>query len=96
MIISFGDKATEYLYHGKSSKGTRNYSKDILKSAVRKLDMINGAQDLLDLRSPPGNQLEALRGNLKGFHGIRINDQWRIIIKWKAGQASEVTITDYH
>ena len=96
MIISFGDKATEHLYHGKSSKSTRKYLRDILKSAVRKLDMINGAQDLLDLRSPPGNQLEALRGNLAGFHSIRINDQWRIIFKWKAGQASGVTIIDYH
>ena len=96
MIISFGDKATENIYHGKSSKSTRKYPRDILKSAVRKLDMINGAQNLLDLRSPPGNQLEALRGNLAGFHSIRINDQWRIIFKWKAGQASEVTIIDYH
>ena len=96
MIISFGDKATEHLYHGKSSKNTRKYPRDIVKSAVHKLDMINGAQDLLDLRSPPGNQLEALRGNLAGFHSVRINDQWRIILKWKAGQASEVTITDYH
>jgi proteic killer suppression protein len=96
MIITFGDKATEHLYHGKSSKATRNYPRDIVKPAIRKLDMLNGAQDLLDLRSPPGNQLEALRGDLKDFHSIRINDQWRIIFKWKAGRASEVRITDYH
>ena len=96
MIITFGDKATEHLYHGKTSKETRKYPRDIVKAAIRKLDMLNASQDLIDLRSPPGNQLESLRGNLKGFHSIRINKQWRIIFKWAAGQATEVTITDYH
>jgi len=96
LIISFGDKATEHLYHGKKSKGSRKYPRNIIKVAIRKLDMLNGAHDLNDLRSPPGNQLEALRGDLKGFHSIRINEQWRIIFKWKAGQANNVAITDYH
>jgi proteic killer suppression protein len=96
MITSFGDKETEHLYHGKKSKESRKYPRNIIKVAIRKLDMLNGAQDLNDLRSPPGNQLEALRGDLKGFHSIRINEQWRIIFQWVAGHAKEVSITDYH
>jgi len=96
MIISFADKATEHLYHGKKSKESRKHPRNIVKVAIRKLDMLNGAQDLNDLRSPPGNQLEALKGDLKGFHSIRINEQWRILFKWEAGQASNVAIRDYH
>ena len=96
MIISFGDKATEHLYHGKNSKESRKYPRNIIKVAIRKLDMLNGAQDLDDLRSPPGNQLESLRGDLRGFHSIRVNEQWRIIFKWKTGHASDVAIADYH
>jgi len=96
LITSFGDKGTENLYDGRTSKETRRYPKDIINSAVRKLDMINGTQDLKDLRSPPGNQLEALKGNLKGFFSIRINNQWRIIFRWESGQAREVKLTDYH
>ena len=96
MIVSFGDKATEHLYHGISSKESRKHPRNIVKVALRKLDMLNGSQDLNDLRSPPGNQLEALKGDLKGFHSIRINDQWRVVFKWDAGQVKEVIITDYH
>ena len=96
MIISFGDKATEHLYHGKNSIESRKYPRNIIKVAIRKLDMLNGAQDLDDLRSPPGNQLESLRGDLRGFHSIRVNEQWRIIFKWEAGHASDVAIADYH
>ncbi len=96
MIISFGDKATEHLYHGYNSKETRKYPKDIVKVAFRKFDMLNGAKDLNDLLSPPGNQLESLKGDLKGFFSIRINSQWRIVFKWESGQASKVKITDYH
>ena len=96
MITSFGDKATENLYHGLTSKETRKYPNDLIKIAVRKLDMLNGTQDLKDLRSPPGNQLEALKGNLKGFFSIRVNNQWRIIFKWESNQAEKVKLTDYH
>ncbi|MDP1808218.1 MAG: type II toxin-antitoxin system RelE/ParE family toxin [Actinomycetota bacterium] len=96
MITSFGDKATENLYHGLTSKETRKYPNDLIKIAVRKLDMLNGTQDLKDIRSPPGNQLEALKGNLKGFFSIRVNSQWRIIFKWESKQAKEVKLTDYH
>jgi len=58
--------------------------------------MINAAEGLQDLASPPGNRLEALRGNLKGYHSIRINDQWRIVFRWDTGEARRVRITDYH
>ena len=62
---------------------------------MRKLDMLNAAHSLMDLRSPPGNRLEALRGNLRGMHSIRINDQWRVVFRWQEG-AHEVQIIDYH
>ena len=96
MIESFGDKATENLYHGQESKESRKYSKDLIKIVVRKLDMLNGARELRDLQSPPGNKLKALRGNLKGLFNIRVNNQWRIIFKWEFKQAKEVKLTDYH
>lgn len=96
MITSFGDKATEHLYHGRTSKEVSKYPKDIVKAALRKLDMLNGVQDLKDLRSPPGNQLELLKGNLKGYFSIRVNDRWRIIFRWESKQANEVKLTDYH
>ena len=96
MIISFGDKATEALFHGRKSKQSRKLPPDIRRIAVRKLDMINAARALQDLRSPPANKLEALKGEMKGFFSIRINDQWRIIFKWDVSDAHEVQITDYH
>ncbi len=66
------------------------------KIAQRKLDLLNAAQDLMDLRVPPGNRLEVLKGDLKGYHSIRINDQYRIIFKWALVNALDVQITDYH
>lgn len=63
--------------------------------AARKLDMIEAAHVLDDLKSPPGNRLEALKGDLDGYHSIRINDQWRVVFKWKTGP-QEVRICDYH
>jgi len=93
---SFGDKATEDLYHGRKSKEARNFPPDIIKASLRKLDMLNAAGDLRDLRSPLGNRLEALRGDLKGFHSIGVNDQWRIIFRWETRNAYDVILTDYH
>lgn len=58
--------------------------------------MLNAARDLQDLQSPPGNRLELLKGDLKGFHSIRVNDQWRVVFRWKGGDAHEVRLTDYH
>lgn len=96
MIHSFGDDATEDLYHGRQTSRVRRFPRAILPVALRKLDMINAAFKLVDLRLPPGNRLEALQGDLEGFYSIRINHQWRIIFRWENGGASEVTIVDYH
>ena len=96
MIVSFGDKLTEALYHGASDKGLRRLPSEVISRVLNKLDILNAAHDVLDLRSPPGNRLEVLGGDLKGFHSIRVNDQWRIIFRWKDGNAYEVSITDYH
>ena len=69
---------------------------DIQQTARRKLRMLNNAQSLSDLRVPPGNRLEALRGDRAGQHSIRINDQWRICFEWREGDAFDVEIVDYH
>jgi proteic killer suppression protein len=94
MIGTFGDRDTEHFYHGTRRPG--RFPSTIVKAALRKLDMIEAAQALSDLRSPPGNRLEALRGRLDGFHSIRVNDQWRIIFTWRDRHAFEVSLVDYH
>ena len=96
MIVSFGDKVTEALYHGKSVKGIRQLPRDVLGIVLRKLDMLNGARSLYELRSPPKNRLEVLHGDLKGYFSIRVNDQWRIVFRWHEGNTYEVRLTDYH
>jgi proteic killer suppression protein len=68
----------------------------IIRTALRKLDMLNVADRISDLREPPGNRLEALKGDFKDYHSIRVNDQWRIIFQWKDNNAYRVLITDYH
>ena len=69
---------------------------DIVATALRKLDFLEAAHDLRDLRAPPGNRLEALRGDLAGFHSIRVNDQWRVVFRWTARGAEDVSLHDYH
>ncbi len=96
MIASFGDKATEALFHGGPRKDFKSFPPDILLAALRKSDMLNAAATLGDLRSPPGNRLEALEGDLAGLHSIRLNDQWRIVFRWEGSEAFEVLMTDYH
>ena len=96
MIASFGDAATEALFHGEGGKAVRPIPTDIRSVAERKLDMLNAATELDDLRAPPGNRLEALKGDLKGKHSIRINYQWRVLFRWQAGDAHDVEIVDYH
>lgn len=96
MIQSFADKATSHLFHGISSSKVRKLPPQILDSAITKLDILNAATSLDDLRSPPGNRLEALRGDYKGYHSIRINRQWRIVFRWRDSSAFDVAITDYH
>jgi proteic killer suppression protein len=96
VIASFGDAATEDLFHGRSTARTRRYPSEISGAAARKLDLIHAAHVIEDLRVPPGNRLEALKGDLKGKNSIRINGQWRIVFQWKDGAAHDVTIDDYH
>lgn len=96
MIVSFGDKATEELFHNRPTQRVQRYPREVLRSAVQKLDMLNAACDLMDLRSPPDNRLERLKGDWKGYYSIRINDQWRIIFRWDASDARAVQIIDYH
>ncbi|HEX9702000.1 MAG TPA: type II toxin-antitoxin system RelE/ParE family toxin [Rhodospirillales bacterium] len=93
MIRSFRDARTEAIAKGKPSKG---FPADLARRAVHKLTMLNYATSLDDLRSPPGNRLEALKGDRKGQHSIRVNDQWRICFVWTAAGAEKVEITDYH
>ena len=94
-IHSFGDPATADLFHGRNTSRVRRFPQDMIAVALRKLDVINAAHRLDDLRSPPGNRLEALKGDLEGFHSIRVNRQWRIIFRWENG-AHEVSLADYH
>lgn len=92
MIRSFGDKQTEALF---CDRFVRTFQ-GIARPAKRKLDMLNAAGRLEDLRVPPANRLERLAGDLKDFHSIRINDQWRVIFRWLDGHAFDVRIVDYH
>lgn len=96
MITSFGDKSTSDLFHGISSRHARKLPVQIHELALYKLDVLNAAQVLDDLRSPPGNRLDSLKGNRKGFSSIRINSQWRIIFRWVENSAIDVQIVDYH
>ena len=93
MIGSFRDKITEALFNGESPKG---FPPDLVKVARRKLRYLSAASDLGDLRSPPGSRLEALVGDRKGQHSIRINDQFRVCFVWTAEGAMDVEIVDYH
>lgn len=93
MIISFGSTDTEKIWKGELVK---NLPIEIQQIGRRKLRMLNNSQDLSDLRIPPSNRLEKLKGRAKDFYSIRINDQWRIVFKWVNNQAHEVEIVDYH
>ena len=93
MIKSFNSKETEKIWEGIRSTKLPN---EIQEVARRKLRMLNNSVDLQDLRIPPSNRLEKLKGNFKDYHSIRINDQWRIIFKWVKGHSTNVEIVDYH
>jgi len=92
MIRSFGDKATEALFR---DERVRRFG-GIARPAKRKLEAVNAASRLEDLAIPPSKRLEKLKGDLKDFYSIRINDQWRVIFKWIEGEPHEVRIVDYH
>lgn len=93
MIIDFGSKETEKIWIGDRVK---NLPLEIHQIGRRKLRMLNNSQNLMDLKVPPSNKLEKLSGKMSDFYSIRINDRWRIVFKWGEGNASEVTIMDYH
>jgi len=95
VIKSFGDGATADLYNGVPSARANRFPADAQARAIDKLAVLNAATSLADLKSPPGNRLEALKGNLAGFHSIRVNSQWRLIFKWDGG-VIDVKLTDYH
>lgn len=93
MIKEFGDKESGKIWNGIRSKKLPN---EIQNVARRKLRMLNNAQAVNDSRIPPANRLEKLKGDLKDYHSIRINNQWRIIFQWKNDDAYNVKIVDYH
>ena len=93
MIISFKNRETARIY---ARQGSRRLPTDIQRVALRKLKMLNNAHRLYDLRVPPVNRLEKLRGNRSGQYSIRINKQWRLCFIWHAGHAKNVEIVDYH
>ncbi len=96
MIASFGDETTEDIFHGENTKAARRIPSTLWHVAGRKLDMLNAAHELRDLLVLPGNRLELLKGTWAGCHSIRINDQFRIVFRWKDGNTHEVRIIDYH
>ena len=96
MIVTFLSEATSDIYHGVESKQARKIPQTIWKAAERKLDLLNAAHFLNDLRIPTSNHLEALKGRLKGKYSIRINDQYRLVFEFRDGNAYEVEIIDYH
>lgn len=93
MIKSFGDRKTERLWQREQ---VRSLDPRVRRTALRKLAIVDAAVTLDDLRAPPGNRLEALRGDRKGQHSIRINDQWRICFIWTDTGPENVEIVDYH
>lgn len=96
MITSFGNQLAEDLFDDRKSRHVRAFPPELHRIARRKLLYLHDASGLKDLHVPPGNRLEALRGNLLGFYGIRINDQWRVVFQFDRGNAYNVQIIDYH
>jgi len=96
MIESFGNRLAEDLFHDRSSKEVRQFPAELKRAARRKLLYLHDAAELIDLRVPPGNRLEVLKGKLAGYHSIRINDQWRVVFQWEGGNARNVQVIDYH
>jgi proteic killer suppression protein len=92
MIRSFGDKPTEALFQDERVRQFAGFA----RIAKRKLEALNAAGRLEDLTIPPSNRLEKLKGKLRDFHSIRINDRWRVIFKWINGEPHDVRIVDYH
>ena len=93
MIKSFADRDTERLFRRES---VRRFPAELQRLMLRKLGLVDAAELIEDLRVPPGNRLEKLKGDRAGQHSIRVNDQWRICFRWKDGNAFDVAVVDYH
>lgn len=96
MIESFANRLASDLFDDRMSRATRSFPPELHRAARRKLLYLHDAAELGDLAVPPGNRLEQLKGSWKGFHSIRINDQWRVVFRWSAGNAFDVQVIDYH
>lgn len=96
MIASFRDAALEAFYYEGPSPRTRRTPRELHGVIRRKLDQLYNAIDINDLRVPPGNRLEALKGDWRAFHSIRVNAQWRIVFRWRSEAAHDVALVDYH
>lgn len=93
MIRSFGDRDTERIWQ---EQFVKSIDRTVQRATLRKLEMLHAAVVVEDLRIPPGNRLERLKGDRRGQHSIRVNDQWRICFVWKDGGADDVELVDYH
>jgi len=96
MIVSFGDKATEHIFHGADTKAARRIARVLWTRVQAKLDLLNASTTVEDLRVPPSNRLEKLRGDWAGFYSLRVNDQYRVVFRFVNGDAFDVQCTDYH
>ena len=96
MIETFGNALAEDLFDDRQTKATRSFPPELRRAGRRKLLYLHDAAELKDLRVPPGNRLELLKGNWKGFHSIRINDQWRVDFRWADGNAFDVQVVCDH
>ncbi len=96
MIESFANQLAEDLFYDRVSRKIRSFPPELRRAARRKLLYLHDAAEMKDLRAPPGNRLEALTGDRKGYFSIRINDQWRVVFRWQRGQALNVEVVDYH
>jgi proteic killer suppression protein len=96
VIRSFADKVTADVFYGEPTARARRIPVEVIKVALRKLAQLDAAVRLDDLRVPPGNRLEALRGDRAGSHSIRVNEKWRVVFRWESDGAHDVELTDYH
>jgi proteic killer suppression protein len=96
VIETFGNALAEDLFDDKQTRATRAFPPEVRRVARRKLLYLHDAVELRDLRVPPGNRLEGLKGKLKGSYSLRINDQWSVIFSWESGNAFDVQVVDYH
>jgi toxin HigB-1 len=96
VIVSFADATTADIYHGSDTKAARRLPRDLWGRIQRKLDFLNACTSVDDLRVPPANRLEKLKGDLDGFYSIRVNERYRIVFRFVAGIAEDVRCVDYH